>query len=97
MHTFSFISVHQHGFLCKHSTTTNLLESLNDWTNSLDHSSFVKIVYTDFAKAFDVVSTPKLLHKLCNQYAIKDLLLSCIKSFLSGRRPSNTVCFNWSK
>src|SRR6266536_5610321 len=30
------ISPHQHGFLKKHSTTTNLLESVNDWTLSID-------------------------------------------------------------
>jgi hypothetical protein len=83
--TNSFISVHQHGFLSKHSTTTNLLESLNDWTNSLDHSSFVKVVYTDFAKAFDVVSSTKLIYKLENQYGIRGKLLSCFKSFITGR------------
>ena len=32
----SFISKAQHGFLGNHSTTTNLIESLNDWTQSLE-------------------------------------------------------------
>ena len=27
----NLISKHQHGFLSKHSTTTNLLESTHDW------------------------------------------------------------------
>jgi len=30
--TNSIISKHQHGFLARHSTSTNLLESLHDWT-----------------------------------------------------------------
>jgi hypothetical protein len=84
LNSSSQISVHQHGFLTKHSTTTNLLESLNDWTQLLDNSSVVKIVYSDFAKAFDVVSLPKLLHKLSN-FGIGGKLLTCIKSFLTGR------------
>jgi len=41
-------------------------------------------LYTDFAKAFDVVSVPKLLYKLEN-YGIQGLLLACIKSFLINR------------
>jgi len=31
------ISKHQHGFVTKRSTTTNLLETLNDWTLSIDN------------------------------------------------------------
>ena len=50
----------------------------------MDNSSVVKIVYSDFAKAFDVVSLPKLLHKLSN-FGIGGKLLTCIKSFLTGR------------
>ena len=32
----SLISKEQHGFLQKHSTTTNLIESVNNWTMSLE-------------------------------------------------------------
>ena len=79
-----FISKHQHGFLSKHSTTTNLLECINDWTKSMEAGAPVKVLYFDFAKAFDVVSVPKLMYKLKN-YGIGGLLLSCIESFLTGR------------
>ena len=37
------------------STTTNLLESLNDWTLSIQCKHSVKIAYVDFSKAFDTV------------------------------------------
>ena len=58
------ISKAQHGFLKKHSTVTNLLESVNDWTLSLSNHNPVAIVYIDFQRAFDSVSHVKLVHKL---------------------------------
>src|ERR1043165_1553069 len=67
-----------------HSTVTNLLECLNDWTSSLDNKRFVKILYVDFAKAFDVVLIPKLMYKL-KKFGITGLLYSCIESFLTNR------------
>src|ERR1044072_6854331 len=33
----NLITSHQHGFLSLHSTTTNLLECINDWTVTLDN------------------------------------------------------------
>ena len=39
------ISKHQHGFLKKHSTSTNLLESFNDWTLSLNNRHSVQSGY----------------------------------------------------
>ena len=61
------ITKHQHGFLRKHSTSTNLLESPNDWTLSLSNHHTVMIAYIDFQKAFDSVSHPQAL-KLWNQW-----------------------------
>jgi Reverse transcriptase (RNA-dependent DNA polymerase)/Endonuclease-reverse transcriptase len=84
LNTFSLLSKHQHGFLTMHSTTTNLLECLNDWTSSLDKKHFVKVLYFDYAKAFDVVSIPKLMFKL-SKFGIRGRLFSCIKSFLTDR------------
>ena len=78
------ISPHQHGFLKKHSTCTNLLETTNDWILALDNFMVTDVVYIDFQKAFDMVSHPKLLSKL-TAYNIKDDLFDWIKSFLSGR------------
>jgi len=58
------ISCQQHGFLLRKSTTTNLLETMNDWTLAIDSRDGVLEAYFDFAKAFDSVSHPKLYHKL---------------------------------
>ena len=60
----NLISKHQHGFMSRHSTVSNLLESLNDWTLALNNSKGVAIAYIDYAKAFDVVIHSKLLLKL---------------------------------
>ena len=84
LNEYSLLSREQHGFLSKHSTTTNLLESLNDWTASLDKHLVTKILYMDFEKAFNCVSVPKLLCKL-ERFGINGNLLLCIKSFLTGR------------
>jgi hypothetical protein len=80
----NLVTSHQHGFLSLHSTTTNLLECIKNLTVTLDKSGVVKILYIDLMKAFDVVSVPKLLHKLQN-FGVNGLLLSCIASFLSDR------------
>jgi ribonuclease P/MRP protein subunit RPP40 len=80
----NLLSASQHGFLSKHSTCSNLLETLNDWTEGLDNKYDTLVAYVDFAKAFDKVSIPKLLYKL-NHFGIKGSLLNCIRSFLTNR------------
>ena len=74
----------QHGFLAKHSTCSNLILSVNDWSKNLDDKAGSLIAYVDFAKAFDSVSTPKLVFCLKN-LGIADKLLLCLESFLTGR------------
>jgi len=80
----NLISKHQHVFLKKHSTTTNLLESVNDWTLSLSTNKSVVIAYIDFKRAFDSVPHSKLIHKLAS-YGIHGNLLFWISSFFSDR------------
>ena len=58
------ISPAQHGFLKSRSTTTNLLETLDDWTKAIDLSIPTDAIYLDAAKAFDSVSHQKLIYKL---------------------------------
>ena len=71
----------------RHSTTTNLLESINDWTISLSNHKSIIIAYIDFKSAFDCISHPKLLLKLAS-YGIKGNLLLWISAFLSNRSQS---------
>ena len=78
------ISKHQHAFIIKHSTTTNLLESTYDWTVSLNNRNPVDIPYIDFSKAIDSVVHSKLIFNL-RQISLLDLLISWITAFLSDR------------
>ena len=52
----NLISRQQHGFLSGRSTSTNFLETLNDFTLSLKHKENIVAAYIDYAKAFDSVS-----------------------------------------
>ena len=90
----NIISKNQHGFLKRLSTTTNLLESFNDWTASIQAKKSVTVVYIDFAKAFDTVSHPKLLYRL-RQYGIGGCLLSWIQNFylIEPRLPVSEIVY----
>jgi len=78
------ISKQQHGFLSGRSTTSNLLQTLNDTTLALNTGKSVCIANVDFAKPFDSVCTSKLLCKL-QSCGISDQLIKWISSFLSDR------------
>ena len=78
------LSSHQHGFRSRHSTCLNLLEALDDWTNNLESKFDTFVAHVDFARAFDSVSLPKLIHKL-KWAGVRGLLLSCIQSLLTDR------------
>ena len=78
------ISPAQHGFLKSRSTTTNLLESLDDWTKAIDLSIPTDVIYLDAAKAFDSVSHQKLIYKL-KKIGIGGQILDWLSSFLSER------------
>jgi len=69
----------QHGF-CKGRSTTNLLESLNDWTLSIQYKHSVKTAYVDFSKAFDTVSHNKSFMRLAS-YGIAGSLLQWLQQF----------------
>jgi len=85
----NLITRQQHGFLARHSTVTNLLESLNDWSLTIKNSHSVDIAYIDYRKAFDSVSHVKLITKLSG-YGLSDRLLNWIWAYLSDR--SQVVC-----
>ena len=75
----------QHAFVGQRSTTTQLLESLEVWTNLLENEDTVDVIYLDFAKAFDSVPHVRLLKK-CKALGIDGQVLSWIKAFLRDRK-----------
>ena len=78
------ITKQQHGFLSRRSTTTQLLECVNDWTLALNARYSVDCVYIDFAKAFDSVVHSKLCAKVAS-FGFGGKLLGWIAAFLTGR------------
>ena len=78
------LDCNQHGFLKKHSTSSQLLECFYDWCRASDEGSHVDLIYLDFSKAFDSVSHSKLLSKLAS-YNFCFHTVNWIKSFLSDR------------
>ena len=86
----NIITRQQHGFLARRSTTSNLLDCLNDWTLSINNSHSVTVAYIDYSKAFDVVCHNKLLFKL-ERYGITGDLLRWISGFIAGRTQKTKV------
>ena len=62
------------------SCLTNLLQSLGDWTFSLDNGHEVDVVFLEFQKAFDTVPHHRLLHKLA-AYGINNQVLRWLITF----------------
>ena len=81
----NLFSTSQHGFISGKSCITQLLEFMEDITESIDNGKDVDIVYLDFSKAFDKVAHTRLIKKLEN-YGITGTLLNWIQDFLSNRK-----------
>ena len=74
----------QHGFLSGRSTSTQLVEFIENIGNTLDNSGQTDIIYLDFSKAFDSVSHPLLLRKL-RRFGISGNMLKWFESYLAKR------------
>ena len=66
--SYAFIKPHLHSlqfvFRQKHSTSTFLLETTNDWFLNIDKGEYNIVVFLDLRKAFDTVNHEVLLYKL---------------------------------
>ena len=77
------ISVNQHGFMKKRSTTTNLVEFVNEAISVIEAGSQVDAIYTAVSKAFDRISHSLLIQKL-KELGIHSTLLNWIDSYIRG-------------
>ena len=89
----------QHGFVPGRSSTcmTQLLVTLELWTDWLDKGEALDVIYLDFKKAFDSVPHIRLLQKL-KVYGVEGDLLNWIQHFLMGRKQRvsvNGIIFDW--
>ena len=72
-----------------------MLETLNDWTLSIDNRLTQTVVYVDFATAFDSVPLDKL-QIILEAYGIYGDLLSLIMEFLRNRTQVTKVGYELS-
>ena len=73
----------QFGFISGWSTSLQLLEVLDKWTEAIYKGTDVDVIYMDFQKAFDKVPHKRLIGK-ANNYVL-DNPLEWIEDFLTGR------------
>ena len=74
----------QYGFISGRSTSLQLLEVLDKWTEALDRGESIDCVYMDYQKAFDTVPHNRLISKL-RAYKISEQMINWIQSFLTNR------------
>jgi hypothetical protein len=88
------VSRWQHGFTKGRSCVTQLLETLDIWTEVLDEGGCVDTVYMDYMKAFDSVPHRRLVSKV-EAHGINGKVLQWVRDFLSNR--TQTVVVNGVK
>ena len=74
----------QHGFRKKLSCETQLIQFIQDLSDTLNEKGQTDIIVMDFSKAFDKVDHQRLLLKL-HRLGINHDVINWIGSFLSGR------------
>jgi len=92
----NLISPSQHGFLAKHSISTNLLTYQSDLIKSSENGHQVDTIYTDFQKAFDKINHSLLLYKL-KFFGISGSFWKWIASYLHDRTQVVKISFQISK
>ena len=84
-HVSPYLSEWQHGFVKGRSCETQLVLTHHHWAKALDEGRQVDVAFLDFSKAFDRVSHPVLLQKLCG-FGISGSILQWCESYLSQRQ-----------
>jgi len=85
----------QHGFLAKHSISTNLLIFQSYLIKSFEIGHQVDTIYTDFQKAFDKINHSFLLYEL-KTFGISGSFWKLIASYLHDRTQVVKISFQTS-
>ena len=73
----NFFTNKQYGFISGRSTTLQLLEVMDKWTEALDRGKTIDCIYIDYQKAFDKVPHNRLISKF-RAYHISDQMINWI-------------------
>ena len=98
-HVSPYLSEWQHGFIKGRSCETQLVFTYHQWALVLDDVRQVDVAFLAFSKAFDRVSYPILLQKLCC-FGISGSLLQWCESYISQRQQRlvlDGVSLSWSE
>ena len=82
---YNLIRSSQHGFWCRRSCLTNLLEFLEVVTKYLDEGHSIDLLYLDFSRAFDKVPHQRLLLKV-RSLGIVGKIAEWIEHWLKDRK-----------
>ena len=85
----------QHGCRPGLSTTSQLLEVVEHFSNEMDKCNSIDAIYLDLSKAFDSVPLERLLIKV-KAYGIIDQVFNWIQAFLHGRRQKVVINSSYS-
>ena len=80
----------QPSFVPGRSCMTQLITTLELWSEILDSGALIDAIYLDFRKAFDTVPHQRLLRKL-ESYDINGRILGWVKDFLLNRHQQVVV------
>ena len=76
---------HQSAYRKGHSTETALAKVCADLITSMDAGNHALLALLDLSSAFDTVDHTILLERLSRSFAIRDVALEWLRSYLSGR------------
>ena len=88
---------HQFGALKGRSTTHALVDMLHHWHRALDEGHSVRVLFVDYAKAFDHVDHNTVVQKLTT-YGVPDFMVRWMTSFLCERQQRvkiNQIFSDW--
>jgi len=81
----NLLSNKQYGFGKGRSALLQLLQMMDNLTDSLDDGGQMDVIYSDFEKAFDKVSHKRLISKL-HAYGIDEGIIKWVSEFLRARK-----------
>ena len=84
LETYHILQDQQHGFRHHRSCETQLITTIHDLAQSLNHGGQCDVMLLDFCKAFDKVPHLRLFYKL-HHYGIRGSVLTWITDFLTDR------------
>ena len=86
----------QHGYRSGHSCEIQLIQTIHEFTSSLNNRTQTDVIIMDFSKAFDTVPHDRLLLE-CAKYSVTGKISNWLYAFLKNRKQWVVVGGDYSK